>query len=29
MPWTIEVKGPDGTSLQRLETTVISDIDQA
>lgn len=25
---TIEVKGPDGTSLQRLETTVISDIDQ-
>lgn len=25
---TIEVKGPDGTSLQRLETTVVSDIDQ-
>ncbi|MDX0423593.1 hypothetical protein [Sinorhizobium medicae] len=25
---TIEVKGPDGASLQKLETTVTSDIDQ-
>ena len=25
---TIEVKGPDGETLQKLETTVISDIDQ-
>ncbi|MBZ7921050.1 hypothetical protein LAC81_04495 [Ensifer adhaerens] len=25
---TIEVKGPEGQSLQKLETTVISDIDQ-
>ncbi|WEX78507.1 hypothetical protein PYH37_003403 [Sinorhizobium numidicum] len=25
---TIEVKGPDGATLQKLETTVISDIDQ-
>ncbi|MDX0458457.1 hypothetical protein GOC73_01875 [Sinorhizobium medicae] len=30
MPYavTIEVKGPDGASLQKLETTVTSDIDQ-
>ena len=26
---TIEVKGPDGATLQKLETTVISDVDQS
>ncbi|WP_026619216.1 hypothetical protein M728_000891 [Ensifer sp. WSM1721] len=26
---TIEIKGPDGATLQKLETTVISDIDQS
>ncbi|WFU48588.1 lipoprotein [Sinorhizobium terangae] len=25
---TIEVKGPDGATLQKLETTVVSDVDQ-